>query len=178
MMYWPVAIFYVPLLLFLKAKLVPAHFTSHKCGAQHTSGRCIWRKVALHRQVPSVLMNGFQLASCTWSSEAHILLENILFIGTDDLWPASREVQTVSASSESLVYCIKCLIFQSSVCLTGGSSFLDRAVRMSLNLSYRSVWSTAAPLLPQSRRNWKSVLKISNMSSLGWKSGEKMKFHY
>lgn len=59
---------------------------------------------------------------------------------------------------------------QSSVCLTGGSSFLDSAVRMSLNLSCRSVWFTPAPLLPQSRRNWKSVFRISNMSSSGQKS--------
>lgn len=64
---------------------------------------------------------------------------------------------------------------QSSVCLTGGSSFLDSAVRMSLNLSCRSVWFTPAPLLPQSRRNWKSVFRISNMSSSGQKSKERKK---
>lgn len=63
---------------------------------------------------------------------------------------------------------------QSSVCLTGDSSFLDSAVRMSLNLSWRSAWFTPAPLLPQRRRNWNSVFRISSMSSLGQKSkGEK-----
>lgn len=117
-MYWPLDIFYVPFLLFLKVKLVPANFTSHRCGAQHTSGRCIWKKVALHRQVPFVLMNGFQLASCRRSSEAHVMLENILFrYRVRRPLTCLQRGSTVSACSESLIYCTKCVPHFSEFCV-------------------------------------------------------------
>lgn len=60
--------------------------------------------------------------------------------------------------------------YQSSACFIGGGSNLrERAVKIWLNFSYLSVWLTCAPLLPHSNLIWNSVLKISLISSSGWK---------
>lgn len=61
-------------------------------------------------------------------------------------------------------------VYHISACFTGGGSNLrERAVKIWLNFSYLSVWLTCAPLLPHSNRIWNSVLKISFISSSGWK---------
>ncbi len=73
---------------FLEGK--PGTCSFHKCGAQHTSGRCTWNK-ALHRQSAISAhewLSIFHLHVIYWSSHSG---RERPFSDADDLWPDSTE---------------------------------------------------------------------------------------